>query len=70
MIAKHKILDTTELSGEISSDIFAELWKKGKHSGNFDILIAGTAVANNLILVTNNTSDYENITNLKLDNWS
>lgn len=69
-IAQHKILDATESSAEISADIFAELWKKGRHSGNYDILIAGMAMANDLILVTNNTKDYENITGLLLDNWT
>lgn len=31
--------------------------------------IAATAIANDLILVTNNTSDFENFINLKLENW-
>jgi tRNA(fMet)-specific endonuclease VapC len=70
LLAEHKILDTTELSAEISADIFAELWKKGKHSGNYDILIAGIAIANDLTLVTNNTKDYEHISHLSLDNWT
>lgn len=69
-IAQHKILDTTEASAEVSSDIFADLWQKGRHSGNYDILIAGIALANDLTLVTNNTKDYNNITGLSLDNWT
>lgn len=63
-------MDTTELSAEISADIFAELYKKGRHSGNYDILIAGIAMANDLTLVTNNTKDYNQITGLSLDNWT
>jgi tRNA(fMet)-specific endonuclease VapC len=70
LLAEHKILDTTELSAEISADIFAELYKKGRHSGNYDILIAGIAMANDLTLVTNNTKDYNQITGLSLDNWT
>jgi tRNA(fMet)-specific endonuclease VapC len=70
LLADHKILDTTELSAEISADIFAELYKKGRHSGNYDILIAGIAMANDLTLVTNNTKDYNQITGLSLDNWT
>ncbi|MEM9508949.1 MAG: type II toxin-antitoxin system VapC family toxin [Cyanobacteria bacterium P01_E01_bin.35] len=31
--------------------------------------IAATAYVNDLILVTNNTSDFENFLNLKLENW-
>ncbi len=70
LLAKHKILDTTELSAIVSTDIFAELTKKGKHSGNYDILIAGIAIANNLTLITNNEKDYENISGLDTVNWT
>ena len=69
-LVQYTILDTTEASADISADIFAELWQKGKHSGNYDILIAGIALANDLTLVTNNTKDYINITGLSLDNWT
>jgi len=69
-VEKHKILDTSESSAEISSDIFAQLQKMGKHSGNYDILIAGIAIANNLTLVTNNVKDYENIEGLEIVNWT
>lgn len=70
LIAKHKILDTTEISAEISANIFAELWKSGNHSGNYDILIAGIAIANNLVLITNNEKDYKNINGLEITNWT
>jgi tRNA(fMet)-specific endonuclease VapC len=70
LLKKHKILEMTELSTEISSDIFAELHKKGRHSGNYDILIAGIAIANDLFLCTNNEKDYENIDNLTFVNWT
>ncbi len=69
-IKDHEILDTTELSAKISSDIYANLTKIGKHSGNYDILIAGIAMANNLKLVTNNEKDYENIEGLEIVNWT
>jgi tRNA(fMet)-specific endonuclease VapC len=68
-IAQHQILDTSEVSADISADIFAELWQKGRHSGNYDILIAGIAMAHDLTLVSNNTKDYQNISGLSLDNW-
>jgi len=69
LISKHKIIDTSEISAEFSSNIFAQLHKLGKHSGNYDILIAGTALANKLRLVTNNEKDYENIEGMELVNW-
>lgn len=70
MIAKHKILDTSEMSVEISSNIFAQLQKVGRSSNNYDILITGIAIVNNLTLVTNNEKDYENIQDLEIANWT
>lgn len=35
-----------------------------------DLLIAATALANNLTLITNNKKDFSNIPNLKVDDWS
>ncbi|WP_181882628.1 MULTISPECIES: type II toxin-antitoxin system VapC family toxin [unclassified Helicobacter] len=37
--------------------------------GNMDMLIAAVAIANDLILVTNNEKDFSRIAELKLENW-
>ena len=62
----------SELSDEIIT-LFAktkaDLRKKGKTIGDFDLLIAAFAIENNLTLVTNNISHFKNIKNLKLKNW-
>jgi tRNA(fMet)-specific endonuclease VapC len=34
-----------------------------------DILIAATALANGLVLATNNVQDFTRITGLRVDNW-
>lgn len=36
---------------------------------DFDILIAGIAIANNCILVTNNIHHFEKIDAIQLENW-
>ncbi len=36
---------------------------------NFDLLIACTAVVNDLVMVTDNTKDFKNILNIRLENW-
>ncbi|WP_036489749.1 type II toxin-antitoxin system VapC family toxin [Myxosarcina sp. GI1] len=41
----------------------------GKTPAFVDGQIAAIAYTNNLILVTNNTSDFQNFLNLKLENW-
>lgn len=35
----------------------------------FDLIIGVTALVNNLTLVTDNTKDFKNFNNLKLENW-
>ena len=37
--------------------------------GPFDILIAGTALAHNLILVTSNTKEFKRIAELTVEDW-
>lgn len=49
--------------------IQSELRMIGKPTGEFDALIAAVAPSRDDILVTNNIKDFENIPNLKLDNW-
>lgn len=48
---------------------FAKLRKKGKTIQHTDALIAGTAIVNDLKLITNNTKHYEGIDGLDLENW-
>jgi tRNA(fMet)-specific endonuclease VapC len=49
--------------------IRAYLEKKGKVIGNMDMQIAGHARALDLVLVTNNTKEFERVESLVLDNW-
>jgi tRNA(fMet)-specific endonuclease VapC len=63
------ILEVNEAIGEQAAEIFAHLYKTGRHSGSYDILIAATAIANQLLLSTNNTKNYQHIPGLKLLNW-
>ncbi|NJO66034.1 MAG: type II toxin-antitoxin system VapC family toxin [Richelia sp. RM2_1_2] len=49
--------------------IQSKLRQIGKPTGEIDALIAAVARSRNDILVTNNIKDFENIPNLRLDNW-
>jgi tRNA(fMet)-specific endonuclease VapC len=53
-----------------SSGIYADLRKKGKPIDDIDILIAGIAIANDLVLVTHNLDDFGRIEKLKTEDWS
>ena len=49
--------------------IRAQLEKKGLPIGPYDLLIAGLAKSLNIVLVTNNTKEFERIDDLNLENW-
>jgi tRNA(fMet)-specific endonuclease VapC len=53
-----------------AADIYADLYNRGLLILDADILIAATALENNLSVVTNNESHFRRITNLKILNWS
>lgn len=67
-------LDSLDIiSLEDCLDIFAEIKTQLKKSGNiidnFDLLIASTALAHEMILVTRNVKHFQRIENLQLENW-
>ena len=56
----------------IYSDLAQKLKQNGTPAPQFDLLIAATAIANNLILVTRNTQDFKaiaEVSNLMIENW-
>lgn len=50
-------------------EIRCYLEEKGIRIGDMDIFIAATALEENLILVTGNTSHFNRIPGLKIENW-
>lgn len=46
-----------------------QLQSKGQTIGSLDMLIAAHALALDVVLVTNNTKEFERIDDLKLENW-
>ena len=51
-------------------EIKAQLRRQGKLIEDFDLLLAATALTNNLALVTNNTTHFDRIPGLTQDNWA
>lgn len=54
---------------EVFADIKAKMLGKGIRIEDMDSLITATAIYNDLTLVTNNTKHFENIPDLRLENW-
>ena len=53
--------------------LISRLQTKGKLPQKLDLMIASTAIANNLILVTRNTSDFQpikEVSSLMIEDWS
>ncbi len=56
-------------SATLAGSIRTKLEKKGEIIGPYDLLIASQAIANDLILVTNNEKEFRRIKELKIENW-
>ena len=69
LIADNNLRLLDEQSCRIAAQIHADLTRAGTPLDDADILIASIAIANDFVLVTNNTEHYKRIANLKLDNW-
>ncbi|MCF0126523.1 MAG: type II toxin-antitoxin system VapC family toxin [Clostridia bacterium] len=54
---------------EVFASLKAETYSRGNRIEDMDLMIAATAIYNNLTLVTNNTKHFEKIPGLKIENW-
>mgnify|MGYP003530361732 CR=1 FL=1 len=52
-----------------SAEVRARLAKTGASIGDFDALIAGVALARNLVLVTSNEREFSRVPGLPIENW-
>ena len=65
-----QIIPLRERSVKISAEIYANLRKKGTPVDDIDLLIAGVAIAHNLILITHNQKHFSKIEGLELEDWT
>jgi tRNA(fMet)-specific endonuclease VapC len=52
-----------------AGEVRAFLAAKGTPIGPYDVLVAGQALARNLILVTHNTDEFERVPGLRIEDW-
>ena len=69
MLSEIQILPFDDLAAQVYGVIKADLQRKGTPIGPLDTLIAAHAKSLDLMLVTNNTKEFERVDGLKLDNW-
>lgn len=63
------ILPLTDKAALAYGRIRAGQEKSGNVIGAYDLLIAAHCIAEDLILITNNTAEFERIAGLKMENW-
>jgi tRNA(fMet)-specific endonuclease VapC len=68
-IARMDVLPYAEAAAVHTGQIRAELTKKGTPIGPYDQMIAGHARSMGLILVTNNTKEFERVDGIRIENW-
>ena len=54
---------------KITAKIRADLENQGTPIGPYDMLIAGTALSTNSILVTHNTKEFQRVDGLEIEDW-
>lgn len=69
-LAGIEVLDFDSIAAEEYGAIRAALQKEGNLIGANDLLIAAHAKSHDLILVTNNTKEFERVEGLQIENWA
>lgn len=64
-----EVLDFDKEDSRQAGEIRAALAVKGTPIGPYDVLIAGQAMARNLILVTHNTDEFGRVQGLQIEDW-
>jgi tRNA(fMet)-specific endonuclease VapC len=63
------VLEFDKEDARHAGEVRARLALRGTPIGPYDVLIAGQAVARNLILVTNNADEFERVPGLRWEDW-
>jgi tRNA(fMet)-specific endonuclease VapC len=69
LASRHPILNFDTPAAFHSGQIRGFLNSIGKPIGPYDLLIAGIALSNNLILVTRNSEEFRRVPELRIENW-
>lgn len=64
-----KVVQFNRTDADIAGKIRTDLESKGTPIGAYDTLIAGQAVAQDLILITHNVGEFQRVDGLKIEDW-
>ncbi len=68
-VALNQVIPLNQTIAQTAAEIYAALRRKGQVLGHNDVLIAATAITNDMVLITNNVNDFGRIKGLEVDNW-
>jgi len=69
MTARLAVLDFNSRAAEHAGDIYAELERRGQLIGPYDILIAGHARSQGLVVITANLGEFRRVDGLRSEDW-
>ena len=64
------VIDYSARDAQAAGEIRAELERQGQRIGEYDTLIAGQAFSRNLVLVTANTHELEQVKGVIVEDWT
>ncbi len=68
-IQENELVSIRKETVEKAAEIYAYLKKKGNLIEDADILMASTAIVEDLVLITNNIKHFKRVKSLRIDNW-
>ncbi len=68
-VAENIVVPMTDKSAKISAELYSSLRQNGNIVDDIDLLIAGIAIENDMILATNNERHFGRIPGLRIENW-
>lgn len=69
LFAAVELLSFDRAAARAAGELRANLRRRGVPIGAYDVLIAGTALAHDLTLVTSNSREFERVDRLRLEDW-
>lgn len=69
IIQIYELIPFDKKAAMIAGGILSQMDSDGLPIGGFDVLIAATAIANNLVLVTHNVGEFSRVPNLIYEDW-
>ena len=67
--ASRQVLSLPRTAGEHYGLLHSHLVREGRLIGHNDLWIAAHALAEDLVLVTNNTREFSRVPDLRIENW-